>query len=169
MNKEFRLLRNGGYDAIHAWLRLHFGKADRCEETTCKKISKTFQWALRPEKSYTHIRENFIRLCASCHRLQDQKPEWIEKARQKRIGKKLSLSWRKAISKACKGIHKGNKHSSKSVRQLSLDGKVIKDWLCINDAAKKLDLSPSGITMCARGQLKKSGGFRWSYLLKSVA
>lgn len=61
-------------------------------------------------------------------------------------------------------MHKGNKHSAKKIIQISLTGDIIKMWDCISDAAIKLNISPSGITMCARGQLKKSGGFRWSYL-----
>lgn len=64
-------LRGGGYDAIHKWLKKHYGKADRCENPKCLKISNTFQWAKLPDKTYEHKRENFVRLCSQCHRFVD--------------------------------------------------------------------------------------------------
>jgi len=141
----------------------NYGKAVACENPLCKKASHTFQWSLKKGRGYKHIKDNFRQLCCSCHRLYDQTPEWIEKMRHGNTGRNHTQKWKDAISRGCKGIHKGNKHSAKSIEQKSLDGRLIKIWTCISDAAKQLNIVPSGITMCARGELKKSGGFRWNY------
>jgi len=72
-------LRGGGYDAIHKWLRKHYGKADRCENPFCDGKSKRYHWAKLTEAKYEHKRENFWMLCASCHRVYDQQWAWIER------------------------------------------------------------------------------------------
>lgn len=69
-----------GYHAIHAWLRKHFGKADRCENPFCRGESHRFEWAKLKQKEYQRVRENYIRLCHSCHFLYDMTPEWKEKS-----------------------------------------------------------------------------------------
>lgn len=63
-----------GYFTVHSWLKRHFGKADKCENPFCKKISKKFHWAKIKGKTYTHNRENFQMLCNSCHALYDEFP-----------------------------------------------------------------------------------------------
>ena len=62
------------------------------------------------------------------------------------------------------GKHKGNKYRAKKIIQTDLFGNAINIFDCIRDAARSLKISPSGITMCARGQLKTCGGFKWNYL-----
>ena len=62
---------NAGYFTIHNWLKRHYGKANKCESSDCKKISNRFHWALIKGKSYIHKRENFWMLCQSCHTLYD--------------------------------------------------------------------------------------------------
>ena len=59
--------------AFHIWLQTHFGKASKCESTTCSKKSKTYQWANIKEHKYSHKREDYKELCVSCHRLLDKK------------------------------------------------------------------------------------------------
>lgn len=79
ISAEHRTLRGGGYQAIHKWLRKHYGKADRCENPNCLGVSISYQWAKLADKEYEHKRENFIKLCAQCHRLYDQKPDWTRR------------------------------------------------------------------------------------------
>lgn len=64
-----------GYHGIHKWLKLHFGKADKCESENCPRISGVFQWAKKTECKYERKRENFIMLCAPCHAKYDFTPE----------------------------------------------------------------------------------------------
>lgn len=161
-----RTLRGGGYHAIHKWLAKHYGKAKNCDNPFCSKKSKTFQWAKRKECSYEHNRDNFIQLCSSCHSFYDYTQERKDKIGKKSKGRISSPETRLKQSISCSGIHIGNKHSAKKIIQISLTGEVIKLWDCINDAAVNLEISPSGISMCARGKLKKSGGFKWSYVTR---
>ncbi len=59
------------YLAIHSWLRNKFGSADKCESPNCSGKSKGFEWSLIKGKLYERKRENFWRLCKSCHKLYD--------------------------------------------------------------------------------------------------
>ncbi len=62
-----------GYWAIHKWLTRVYGKASKCENPSCKKQSKIFQWAKIREKDYLRDRACFIELCRSCHTIYDKK------------------------------------------------------------------------------------------------
>jgi hypothetical protein len=59
------------YFHLHKWLRDNFGKANKCENKLCNCMSKNYEWALIHEKEYIRDRNNFIMLCASCHRKYD--------------------------------------------------------------------------------------------------
>lgn len=57
------------------------------------------------------------------------------------------------ISRACRKI----------VYQYSMDGEFIKQWDSISDAARKLNIPPSGISQCCNGKYKYASGFIWSF------
>lgn len=65
---------NIGYEGIHRWLGVTFGKANRCEGANCKGISDNYQYALRKGMPYARKRENFLMLCVSCHSSYDKTP-----------------------------------------------------------------------------------------------
>lgn len=71
-------LRGGGYDAIHKWLKYHYGSPYRCENPLCQGVSKRYHWAKIEGKEYEHKRENFMMLCASCHHKYDLTDEGIK-------------------------------------------------------------------------------------------
>ena len=54
----------------------------------------------------------------------------------------------------------------KAVRQYTKDGKFIKKWKSISEAAKSLALvrGKSGIIACCKGYRNSAGGFIWDYL-----
>ena len=136
-------LRNGGYFAIHSWLARHYDKADRCEGKNCRGNSTNYHWAKLPDKEYAHDRDNFIRLCVSCHRLLD----FTEEIRQK-------------MSEA----HRGQKPNNvRSVMQTGIDGAVIKIYNDIDQAAKECGILRTAIMNALAGRSKTSGGFKWNY------
>lgn len=155
--------RGGGYHAVHKWLEKHFGKACKCDNDLCDGLSKRFHWAKKKSMTYEHKRENFFMLCASCHRKYDLTKGVIDKMAQTKRGRHLSNRHKMAISRGCKGIHLGNNHAAISIVQRDLLGNFIKTWVSATEAARKLGLSKTGITMTCRGQIKKSGGFLWNY------
>ena len=60
--------------AVHRWLNLNYGKPQICEGTIGikhKGISSNFDWALKSFHEYKKIRDNFLRLCRSCHKRYD--------------------------------------------------------------------------------------------------
>jgi len=54
--------------SIHAWLQRNYGKPERCDNPNCT-YTKTIRWdwALKTGLRYERKRENFYRLCRSCH------------------------------------------------------------------------------------------------------
>ena len=64
--------KNASYAAKHMWLKYHFGKANKCENPSCKNKSKRYEWAKLKDKEHDHIRENYWMLCKSCHMQYDE-------------------------------------------------------------------------------------------------
>lgn len=60
-----------GVGSIHSWLRRIFGTPKLCE--FCKDTKEFCDWALLKDKKYERKRENFMRLCRSCHMKYDTK------------------------------------------------------------------------------------------------
>ena len=52
------------YRAIHAWIKNHYGKANKCEE--CNEWKNKFVWANISGK-YLRLREDYKMMCYSCH------------------------------------------------------------------------------------------------------
>lgn len=73
------MIRQCKYDAIHSWLKTEFGKPQKYESHTCDKTKRIFSWCLKKNKQYEFKRENFIRLCTSCHRKYDHKYDNVRK------------------------------------------------------------------------------------------
>jgi len=59
---------------------------------------------------------------------------------------------------------KAEKHpKSKEVQQYTRDGKYIRDWVNIRDAAATLGINNGNITECCKGKRKTAGGFIWKH------
>lgn len=77
---------NTCYIAMHAWLRINFGKADKCENKNCKIIKpKRFEWALIRGKKHSHNRKNYIQFCISCHRKYDYNGRELTETHKQKI------------------------------------------------------------------------------------
>jgi len=64
------------YARVHKWLKVNFGKADKCENPKCKcPKPKQYEWALKKRHRYEYKRKNFIKLCSSCHKKYDMTEE----------------------------------------------------------------------------------------------
>ncbi len=61
---------NVGYHGLHKWISLIAGKPNLCEFCGITK-AKRFEWA-NETGLYKRIRDDWIRLCASCHRRYDR-------------------------------------------------------------------------------------------------
>jgi hypothetical protein len=66
---------NIGYKAVHLWLKVNFGKANRCEaplRLPIQPCSNKYEWALKRNKKCERKRENFFMSCTSCHKTYDK-------------------------------------------------------------------------------------------------
>jgi glutamine amidotransferase-like uncharacterized protein len=62
----------GSYVAKHVWVKNHYGKPYRCENTGCTfKNPKRYEWANISGKYKRLNRNDWIMLCPSCHRRYD--------------------------------------------------------------------------------------------------
>lgn len=68
----------------HQYLIKHFGQPRICESPTCdgKTEKRWFDWALKRGRTYSHNREDYLRLCRACHRRYDLTPELEEKGKK---------------------------------------------------------------------------------------
>ena len=83
-------------EAIHNWLEVNYGKTNKCENPFCEKRSNIFEWCKKPNYKHERKRENYTRLCRSCHRKLDKifPPNQIGK-HWKWHKKELKNSWEK--------------------------------------------------------------------------
>jgi hypothetical protein len=55
-----------------------------------------------------------------------------------------------------------NKHI-KQIKQYDINGNFIKEWNCIMDIQKALNIANSNIVACCKGKYKTAGGYIWRY------
>ena len=133
-----RKLRNGGYQAIHIWLKNHYGIANMCECNKCNGKSKKYQWALLKNKNHSHNRENYIMLCSSCHRKYD-------------MSNKLKID----IA--------NTKMKDKKILQYSKQNKLINTWNNLYSISILLNINKNAVCNCLNNRAKTSAGFIWKY------
>lgn len=84
-------------------------------------------------------------------------PEYIE-----RHSKIIRRMWQ---NEEYAEAHKGaNNHRSQAVRQLDLDGNVIKEYDTITQASKETGVDISKISAVCKGKRKTTSGYRWEFI-----
>jgi hypothetical protein len=63
---------SAGYNAIHTWVRSRAGTPSYCEHCKTSDKRKRYEWA-NVSRNYKRDMQDYIRLCASCHRQYDYK------------------------------------------------------------------------------------------------
>lgn len=61
-----------GYSGIHHWVKKNYGKPNECKNKFCPKTSINYHWA-NISDSYKRDIRDWVRLCASCHKVFDCK------------------------------------------------------------------------------------------------
>jgi group I intron endonuclease len=95
--------------------------------------------------------------------------ENLQKAWEAKRGSKLTPEQCANISKATKGKKKSfrtEEHKSKlrkPVKQFDLQGNFIKLHKSVSSAGLEVGVDYTGISNCAKGKLKTSGGFKWEW------
>lgn len=56
-----------GREGIHDWLKRNYGRPSVCENPECEGKSKFYDWCKKTGMGYERKRENFLRMCRSCH------------------------------------------------------------------------------------------------------
>ena len=58
-----------------------------------------------------------------------------------------------------------NRYSrAKKVKQLTLDGQLIKTWECTRDIERTIKIAHNMVSLCCNGKLKTAGGYKWEYV-----
>jgi hypothetical protein len=134
---------NENYFTIHKWLGKQYGPASKCEKPECTGKAKRFEYALKKGCEHSKNRDNYIMLCASCHRKYDITAEMLENLKQPR-----------------KSVH--HETPVTSVNQLSADGKIINTYQSIMDAHKNTGINRRSIYNVVAGTAKTAGGYIFS-------
>lgn len=80
------------------------------------------------------------------------------------LGKKHSEESKKKMSESAKGIHVGSKNGkAKAIIQYSKSGEFIREWECITDVERELNIKVTAICNNLKGYSKSSGGYVWKY------
>jgi len=75
------------------------------------------------------------------------------------------VTWQENFDKGHNDRRKGiNNKQSRSVMQLSLQGKFICKYPSIREASRQVGANVSHISKCCRGDLHKTGGYKWKYI-----
>jgi hypothetical protein len=69
-------------------------------------------------------------------------------------------AYKNGLRKKMKG--KDNCNAIK-VLQFDLNNQFIKEWDCIKDASRELNIIDCGISFCCKGKRKTAGGYIWKY------
>lgn len=102
-------------------------------------------------------------------------PEWQQKNAEKNKKLAQDQEWRKNVTKILQNKtpewRKNNaeairKRCCKPVDQYTLDGKFVKRWPSVKDAARELGLKQQSISQCCNGTRKTTGGFKWQHATK---
>lgn len=80
------------------------------------------------------------------------------------LGKKHSEESKRKMSESAKGIHVGAKNGkAKAILQFSKSGEFIREWECISDVERELNIKVTAICNNLKGYSKHSGGYVWKY------
>ena len=58
---------------------------------------------------------------------------------------------------------KNKLRTTKEILQCDLEGNVIKEWGCISECARQLNILNSNIVSCIKGRQKTAYGYKWKY------
>lgn len=84
--KYFMSLKGKWYDNVHAWIRYHYGKPQKCDVCGTTDSSKRYEWSSIDHK-YKKDRSFFQRLCSSCHKKHEYSRLNLRKKRDKLKGR----------------------------------------------------------------------------------
>lgn len=128
-----------GYKATHKWLKRHYGAADHCSK--CDTPSKRYEWA-NLSGEYLRDVNDYIQLCASCHR----KMDYTEQQSKNRSLARRGIPMLKL---------------RKPVVQLSREGEFIERYNSAQEAAEQTGVKVHAIIGTRNGYQATGGGFRW--------
>lgn len=131
------------YSGIHKMLNYWYGNAPLCiwDETHTARM----EWANVTDIYDTNL-DNYLPMCASCHR----KFDYTDAQRQR-----------------MRDINLGHTMGRHRVGQYNLDGSLVKEYSHCREACRQTGFPYSSISKAISGQRKTSHGFIWISLGKS--
>lgn len=96
-----------------------------------------------------------LRKACSEHGIKDLSFEVLEYCKMVEIGN--------VLKKHLSGAAESSAPVEKKVKQIDLDGKVVKEWPSAAVAAVELELRENRIKAVCKGKAKSHGGFEWKY------
>ena len=132
---------NAGYCAKHTRLYRRYGKPNFCEGCGTEN-AKRFHWA-NITGVYTISKENWLRLCASCHLKYDYTEAHREAVRRNAI--------------------KGHEAVKRPIIQFNKNKTVLNTYQSITEASKHTGILITSIANMLANRSKTAGGFLWRY------
>jgi len=153
------------YCNVHSWLRRNFGKPTKCEGKNCSGISKYISYALISGKEYEKVRDNFICLCTSCHRIYDMTEEKRKHMSESHKGQQHPSSSYDTLRRKLTGVPLTKEHLAKQL----LGRKLKKERLLKESYDKGLNFA---FDKCLEKQVSvtytKDNGIGWAVPVSEI-
>lgn len=149
--KELKLIKNStGYYVVNL-----YNKGKSSIKHVHRLVAESFLPNPQNKPVVDHI--NTIPTCNTVENLR-----WVTQGENVRneISHKRRIAAVRAKFQGKTGIE-ANKH--KKVFQYSLNGKFIKEWGCMSDASRALNVDSGGMSRCCKGTQTQANGFIWRY------
>jgi hypothetical protein len=104
-----------------------------------------------------------IQLIEECVNWQERERFWCEHYRLITPLVNSTKGGEGIVKKSDDSIRRTGEAKFKPIVQYDLQGRFIKDWVCIRDATAFYKLSRNSIKGCLAGRSASSGGFKWKY------
>lgn len=132
-----------------------WNKGVACFEETKRKISESNRGNIAWNKGKKGIySQEYIKKLSVSH--SGERNAWY--------GKHLPEATCRKISEKKKGIRTGNAiKNMKKIRQYDLEGNFIKEFACMADAEKELNIKYQNISACCKGIISKTKGYIFRY------
>lgn len=146
------------YVNIHRWLKRFYGRASECRH--CQELNTTpkgrFEWALIKGFKYERNIENYMPLCASCHKKYD-----MDEEKNKRASARMKIHYKRDFPMCAPRLYGADHPGARPLYKIDKEtGNILAEYVTIRNAERDNNKRGIGSAIIRNGTC---GGFVWKY------